>query len=101
MQMSRIVWINYNEQEIDTIVCIDRYLALQLRHSGPNLGDFVKKIIMTIKMQQILRLQQALLCALIRLGTQVTTLNLFFYRSSLVYLRLVQMMWAYVDTGPW
>ena len=52
-------------------------------------------------MQQILRLHQALLCALIRLGTQVTILNLFFYRSSLVYLRLVQMMWAYVDTDPW
>ena len=52
-------------------------------------------------MQQILRLHQALLGALIRLGTQVTILNLFFYRSSLVYLRLVQMMWAYVDTGPW
>ena len=96
MQMSRIVWINYNEQENDTIVCIDRYLD-----SGPNLGDFVKKIIMTIKMQPILRLHQALLGALIRLGTQVTILNLFFYRSSLVYLRLVQMMWGYVDTGPW
>ena len=53
------------------ILSIDIW-QFNLRHSGLSLGDFVKKITMTIKMQPILRLQQALLCSLIRLGTRVS-----------------------------